>query len=354
MSEKQFVQRFFMLCILCIGIIVAIVVICDPLFHYHAPMWNFTYYIGNQRYQNDGISRHFEYDAIITGNSMTENFKSSEFDQLFGVNSIKTPFAGATYKEINDYVERAIVYNDNLEVVLRALDLDCMALEKDNMALDSYPEYLYDDNLINDVNYVLNKSILLYYTVGYCLIPTVRNKPTTTFDEYARWHETAIFQKESVLAHYIRPEKVEGEVSSLTEERKQIIYDNVEQNVLAIAKENPQIEFYYFYPPYSIAHFDYGNQLNKLEERIEIMEYATSLIVEIDNIKLYSFFHEYDLITNLDRYRDIVHYDGDVNSYLLECMQEGSGLITLDNYEEYFEEIREFYGNYDYEGIFER
>ena len=46
-------------------------------------------------------AKHFDYDAIITGTSMTENFLSSEFDSLFGVNSVKTTFSGASYKEIN-------------------------------------------------------------------------------------------------------------------------------------------------------------------------------------------------------------------------------------------------------------
>ena len=65
----------------------AMTTVIDPFFHYHAPLDGLQYPIDNQRYQNDGIVKHFSYDALITGTSMTENFKTSEFDTLFGVNS---------------------------------------------------------------------------------------------------------------------------------------------------------------------------------------------------------------------------------------------------------------------------
>lgn len=353
MNEKTFVKRFFILCFICMTIVISIILIADPLFHYHAPILNFKYYIGNERYQNDGISRNFSYDGIITGNSMTENFKTSEFDALFDLNSIKAPFASATYKEINDYLERAISYNSEIKVILRALDLDCMALDADYMSLDSYPEYLYDDNIANDVNYVLNKSVLLYYSFAYWFVPTIKDKPTTTFDEYANWNAEATFHIDSVLAGYERPEKKEGESSTLTEEQKQLIYENIEQNVIALAKENPDIDFYYFYPPYSIAYFDSENQLNTLEQKLEIMEYVTSLILEVENIKLYSYFHEFEIITNLNNYMDIVHYDESINSLLLQKMYEDDGILTEKNYVAYFDEIRNFYINYNYDAIFQ-
>ena len=58
-----------------LALLASITIYIDPLFHYHAPLKNYEYPINNERYQNDGITRHFTYDGIITGTSMTENFK---------------------------------------------------------------------------------------------------------------------------------------------------------------------------------------------------------------------------------------------------------------------------------------
>ena len=70
-----------------------LIAVVDPYFHYHKPLPYFSYTLDNERYQNDGILRHFDYDAVITGSSMTENFKPSELDELFGVNAVKVPFS---------------------------------------------------------------------------------------------------------------------------------------------------------------------------------------------------------------------------------------------------------------------
>lgn len=37
----------------------------DPMFHYHAPLKFLSYPLVNERYQNNGIARHFDYDSVI-------------------------------------------------------------------------------------------------------------------------------------------------------------------------------------------------------------------------------------------------------------------------------------------------
>lgn len=100
MNFKKWIFIFFTETCIITFILAAINVIVDPFFHYHKPLPGLFYILNNERYQNNGILKHFDYDAIITGTSMTENFKTSEFDKLFNVNSIKIPFSGATFKEI--------------------------------------------------------------------------------------------------------------------------------------------------------------------------------------------------------------------------------------------------------------
>ena len=51
-----------------------VVVVVDPYFHYHKPFSFLSYRLYEERYINDGISRHFDFDAMITGTSMAQNF----------------------------------------------------------------------------------------------------------------------------------------------------------------------------------------------------------------------------------------------------------------------------------------
>lgn len=111
-------------------------------------LWtNIQYKFAGERYMNDGIVRHFNYDAIITGTSMTQNFKTSTLDMLFGTQSIKTSFSGATNKELADNLDRAFSANSGIKMVVRSLDTYGLVQDKDLYASDfDFPTYLTNNN----------------------------------------------------------------------------------------------------------------------------------------------------------------------------------------------------------------
>lgn len=120
-----------------LSLIAASVVRIDPFFHYREPQVDkYYYYLNNERSQNNGIVKHFTYDAIVTGTSMTENFRTSEIDRLFGVKAIKTPFSGGTFKEINDNLSVALKNNSDVRMIIRGIDIGKMFDDKDFMRTD--------------------------------------------------------------------------------------------------------------------------------------------------------------------------------------------------------------------------
>lgn len=329
----------------------SLVVLFDPYFHYHAPFSWQTYQLYDQRYQNDGIARNFEYNAIITGTSMTENFSATQCDELFGVNTIKIPYFGASYKEINQAVVRAIDRNPDIKMVVRSFDTYKVFEDKDHMSYTEYPEYLYDDNHLNDVKYLLNKDVLIEWIVP-AMLGTLRKAPSTTFDEYANWDSVSVYGKEAVLKGYIRAEEVKPALP-LTEQDKQTIRDNVYQNMISVAEDNPQIEFYYFIPPYSVVFWDNLNRQGDLVRSIEAQRLAVDMMLEHENIHIYSFATDFETVTDLNMYKDTNHYRGMINDKILGCMADKEYLITKSNVEEHFETVYDFYSSYDYDSIFD-
>lgn len=77
-SPKKWLISFIVLQIFALLVATVMVITIDPFFHYHLPNPKFFYPLYNQRSQNDGIEKHFSYDGMIIGTSMTENFKVSE------------------------------------------------------------------------------------------------------------------------------------------------------------------------------------------------------------------------------------------------------------------------------------
>lgn len=329
----------------------AVTVIFDPYFHYHAPFSWQNYTLDNERYQNDGITRHFEYNAIITGTSMTENFKTSECDALFGVQTIKIPYFGASFKEINDSIVRALERNTKVEMVIRCLDTYRFLEAKDEMKYSEYPEYLYDDNIFNDVKYLLNKDILVSY-VYPSVVGSLKGIKPNSFDDYANWHKDAVYGKDAVLSNYTRLEKAQTE-QDLSESERETVIGTVKQNLISVAKANPEVTFYYFLPPYSIVYWDSLYVQGALNKNIEAQRIAIELLLECENIKVFSFVDEFEKVCDLNNYKDNVHYREEINSYILECMKNGEHLVTKENCEEYFAGVEKFYCEYSYDSIFE-
>lgn len=330
-----------------LGLIAFPTIYIDPLFHYHAPLKKYEYPIDDERYQNDGIVRHFEYNGIIAGTSMVENFKTSEADILFDANFIKVPFSGGRYKEINDNLKRAFESKKDIKYVIRCLDYSLLLQDKDAYRKDvEYPTYLYNNNIFDDVKYMLNKTILLnrtYYVLKY----TKAGRKTTKFDEYVNWNDDYEFGKEAVLATYTLGGG-ENESRILTEKEREIVLENIQQNVTALVRTHPETTFYIFFPPYSICYWHALENSVEIDWRIDIEQVAIEEIIKYPNIKLFSFCNNFDLVCNLDNYRDQAHYGEWVNSWILEWIYEGKYQITEENYREYLKELKDFYNNYDY------
>lgn len=337
------------ICLIGVGAVVAGI---DPFFHYHKPLSFLSYPLNNERYQNDGIVKHFDYDAVITGTSMTMNFKASELDELFGVHSVKVPFPGAMYKEINDNLEKAVEANPDIRLIVRGLDKNWLLEDPEETGYDkdSYPVYLYDDILYNDVYYVLNKDVLLNNTKGV-LGYTRSGQKTTDFDAYGNWMHAFTFGKDAVDAVYHRVDKADAE-QEVTDSDFRMLRENLTQNVTDLAKEHPEIDFYLFFTPYSIYYWDNLNQTGTLRKQLAIEEEAIRILLEYDNIYLFAFSDLFEMICDLDNYKDELHYSEEINSQILQWMSRKEHLLTKENYREYCGRIYEFYTTFDYEALF--
>lgn len=348
-------KKWFRKCIFCllgtIFFVFALVYIFDPYFHFHKPFSFVSYRLYDERYMNDGISRHFEYDAMVTGTSMAQNFKTTEMDELFETTSVKETFSGAGYQELSDNLKRALQRNKNLKTVIWTMDYNALMREKDWTQYEGYPTYLYDDNPWNDVSYVFNKEVL-YHGVLPNLIMTLRRQESTTMDEYSSWNkETGL---NYIMQSYDRWEVKADMIEGLDDEAKQMVTANVRENFVDLVNQYPDTTFYIFYTPYSICYWDFLNQEGMMKMQFDAELIATELLLECPNVKLYNFYNQYDVITNTDNYRDKEHYSAEINSKILKWMASDVGLITKDNYRERFEEEKEYYLNYDYESIFKQ
>lgn len=352
--EQKNAIRWLKNCIVALGVLLGIiwgiVYVFDPYFHFHKPYSFVSYRLLDERYCNDGINRHFDYDAIVTGTSMSQNFKPSQVDELYGLSTIKQTFAGAGYKELSENLDRALQRNQDLKTIIWGLDYNAMIREADWQAYEEYPNYMYDDNIWNDIAYVFNKDVL-YHGVLTNIKMTIKGEQSTSMDEYSSWNK--VTGLEYILQSYDRNNVADYIPSELGEEEEKFVRENITQNIVNLANKYPNTTFYLFYTPYSICYWDSLSQEGSMLRQLEAELIATELLLECPNIRLYNFFDNYEVICNTDLYRDKEHYSAEVNSMILEWMLSDEYLVTKDNYKEKLQAEYEFYMNYDYDSIYD-
>lgn len=343
MNGKKFAVISLGLTILSLVVFALPIIIIDPYFHYHAPLKNLEYPIDNQRYQNDGMLKNFSYDAIIIGSSMTINFKPEEFNQLFGTEALHVSFLGASYKEINNNVLTGLRNNPNTKMVLRGLDITMLHEDKDYMKYEPsrYPTYLYDENIFNDVNYVFNKEV---FDLSLKVLENEKEEVTEA--------DLSAYSKAAVLKSFERKPLVKEQVEFTKQDRENVLA-NVRQNITSTAEQYPQVTFYLFWTPYNICYWDEMNQEGKLNYMLEAEKAAIEEILKYENIKLFSFSSNTELICNLDNYCDQGHYSPLINSEILKWIKNGDYELTKENYEQYIEQMKSFLSTYNYDAIYQ-
>ena len=349
MEAVKWLKKCIIALVGAVVLILALFFVFDPYFHFHKPFSFISYRLYYERYINDGISRHFDYNAMITGTSMSQNFKTSEMDSIFGTKSVKEPFSGAGYQELSWNLERALKRNSDLKTVIWTVDYNGLIREKDWTQYEDYPTYLYDDNPWNDMQYVFNKSIL-YHGVLENIERTVLRQPSTTMDEYSSWDKETGLQY--IMQTYDRWEEKAPMEEGLQPQEREMVIANVQENIVDLVNQYPDTTFYLFYTPYSICFWDFQNQEGLMCRQFEAELIATELLLECPNVKLYNFFDQYDVICNLDNYRDKEHYSAEINSMILKWIHSDEGRVTKENYIERLNEEKNFYLNYDYESIY--
>ena len=326
-------------------LIIALVVFVDPFFHYHAPLEKFPYQVDNQMSQNPGMAMHMDYDSAILGSSMTVNFNTNWFEEEMGLDTIKLSYSGAYPRDISNIMSIIFEYHPDIKNIFLGVDVINYSSDVEQTKYE-YPIYLYDKNIFNDISYVLNKDVLLDYIVR----PIVDPEPTDLATVYSSWWTDEYYNIQWVMHNYEPPEL------NLTEAPKdyfeQGIVANMEQNILPYIEENPDTEFVIFYPPYSILFWNDEITQNQLEATLYEYEIISQMLMKYDNVKIYFFADEEDIITDLNNYADYTHYHPDFNHYMTKCFADGTNLVSdMDEVYEHINHMRDIATNFDFDEL---
>jgi hypothetical protein len=330
--------------------------IVDPLHYYRLSQENILW--TEQRWQLPGLAKNYQYNTIILGTSMTENFVPKEVNNKFhGAKTLKLSMSGSSTYEQNKIAQLAFE-NNKIDYVIWGIDYT--SLSKEEFKNEDFPTFLYDDNRLNDLKYLLNVTTAKYslITLLYYISPQLANisSPILNFNDEPQldlnslyyWGDQYTYNKEIVIDNFIQNKGKENKEDLLEIYNFNRMKSNIDENILEYVKEHPETSFYFYYPPYSILKNEYLYGVDPLiiENIIKTREYFYKKLSKYQNAKLFDFTTDKKITFNLDNYKDTMHHSPEINEYILDSFNHNKYLITDKNVKtflhDYKTQIKEF------------
>ncbi len=324
-------------------------ILFDPLFIYHKPWFGLEPVIANERYQNAGIAKNFDYDNVIIGNSLSQNFKPSDFNEGFGGTTVKLTSAGS---HTVDWTYLLGILSEKTEQPKRIiLNIDPYIFQASATEIKhELPIYLYDDNFFNDVNYLFNFSILKDYTLE--MLKANMDNDIPDYNTAFMWNDDVGSGKEFVLSHYERPEisKVNPDIENATE----LAINNINNLILYIERMK-NTEFYFYFSPFSMLYWDLQTRNNKVDLWKNVYTDVCELLLRYENVRVFLWTDNemLDIMSDLDNYTDDTHYSPSVSIKIANRICSGQGELSVDNYTNEINFMFLHIMNFDFEVLFE-
>ncbi len=347
MTSKQYFIRTIAYSMGLLILIAAATIIIDPFVHYHAPFFGLAAAETDERGQQIGVAKNISYDTAIVGSSMSENFVAGWFDDgVIGNRTVKLSMQGAHFDD----------YSRLLNVVLSKPETKTVIISLDNYLLlhnpaehpTTIPQYLENDTVSDDIYYLWNKSVAFVFLPQFLI-----NNVTEGFsaDSAYCWANRFKFDKYVARATYT-PFRL---LQKKDEEKFDTYFGYADEFLAGVTpyiEARPDVEFIFYSPPYSILYWDDCILRGRLTAEICAINEVYKKLLEYDNVRMFYFQDNWDIITDLDNYKDYSHYSRDISKYIYECMRDGKCELTADDSFDVLLKFSEDIADYDHEASF--
>lgn len=118
-------------------------------------------------------------------------------------------------------------------------------------------------------------------------------------------------------------------------------------------KMNPDTNFKIFIPPYSIIYWYLNKGEGKIIYQLDVQLYVYKKLLKFENVKIYYFQNDLNIVENLDNYKDYSHYSESISEYILAAIANEKNILTKDNIDNTLQQFRNYLVTYDFSKIFD-
>lgn len=347
MTDKAYIKKTISYSVAALMVILILVIVIDPFSHFHMPLFGLAPVATEERNALIGVAKNSSYETALIGSSMSENFKASWFeDGVFGDSAVKLCLQGAHFSDYQPMLETVLVHPE-LKNVVFSLDTYLLTNNPEDYPC-MIPEYLSNDSILDDTHYVFNKSVLFRYIPSF-LMENV--KEGYNEDNAYAWSDQYNYDKYSARGAY----NTKRPMSISPQKNIEYYYENTDSfldSIIPYIESRKDVNFYFYCPPYSMLFWDFSFRCGNTVPEIGALERTMNKLLEYENVRIFYFQDDLDIVTDLNNYRDYSHFKQDINYYMYQCMRDGKEEVTK---KDYFNTLLNMYNyaiSYDYEVLF--
>ena len=339
LSSAQWLRRFLALALAVLALLAAAVYIIDPYYNYRA--YDHKYKL-DKIFSVPGVVKNYDYDAIVIGSSMTQNFNMDSFREELGQDTVKATLGGITSTEISALFKLA---QDSGHAQTYYICIDNSVLSSGSTE-QRFPEYLMDFNIFNDYKYFwgyeawmrfipLDLALLTADSLGIQL--PERFDEARSIDLMGDWAYRYEFSADRVLKVYRESENgaaINVDMAGISRDA----LANCESFVESLDLSRGDIVF--FFPPYSSLLWYDMEQDGSLDSTLALKRYFLEKVSGYDNVKVFDF-QGAEFTSDLDNYMDMSHYSPEINDFMVSCFASGDYLADSSTLAETERQIRD-------------
>ena len=345
MGKKKALKKLVIVIAVLLLAVAVITFVFDPFYQYHGPLVG-EEVLYDRDYQMAGSIRNLNYDSVILGSSVAENFDGDFLEEQYGGEVIKIIRASGSTADLLYYLEQAR-YEQEVKRVFWCMDVFALTADTEVTAnTDRSMKYLHTKTMLDDATYLFNKDVLLK-KIPLSLAYAVMNRNVS--GAAYNWAADKDFSAGGAMRAYQKPEQI------LEEQECREEMARLGQNQTLILEEienNPQTEYIIIFPPYSMMWWDCGYTNGIGHMYLQVLEETVPMLLGQENVRVYFFTDEKEIICNLDNYMDMIHYAPRVNQYMLECVISETKQVTEENVDDVLENMQKVYQYIVEEGIY--
>lgn len=281
----------------------------DPLFVYRYSDTG-SYWIQPEQ-TSIGLIKNSEYDTVMIGSSVTQNFHAEVLGDAVGGEVLKVNAGGMSVTELKEYIQliRKIGKAKNVYI---CIDLPQFAKEQAS-DVNRLKDYLMDDSIWNDYKYLLGYETWMRFLPLDCILTVMkavgieypeRIALKTDVDRSGEWAGDYVYEQEQVIANYVNGvNRISAvDTDNLSERMKERV-----DELLEVFDFGAETKYIFFFPPYSALYWYDAAVCGYYDTYKEIKLYLEEQILKQEGTEIRDFQSEY-YILDLNNYRDTSHY----------------------------------------------